>query len=140
MTLELTDRDRNVNELEALISELEKKALKLGYTLEAISLYDKRNDRFQINWNDKADSVEIPHACEGIALSLWKMANEDDKIVKDALFRSHFYTQQGKKDLAEIMGETLARAIGQGVALGKQVLDEKKEDFLKLEAGDDDRE
>lgn len=138
MTNELTERDRNVTQLERLIKDFETKALKLGYTMEAVSLYDKEMGRFQINWNDKADEEEITHATEAIALSLWKMANEDDTIVKDALFRSHFYTEKGKKDLGEIMTETLARAIGQGVALGRQILEEKKEEYLKLEDGKGD--
>lgn len=136
----MTDKDRNVEKLEKLIKDFEDKALDLGYTLEACSLYDKEYDRYQINWNDKAEDWEIRSACQSIAMSLWMMAKEDKEIVKDALYRSHFYTQEGKKDLADLFSTTLAKGLSAGVELGKNILEEKKETFLKLEGGKDEPE
>ena len=91
-----------------LCDKFEQEAKALGYELEALALYNKREDRHQINWNDKIAKKDIPNVCENLALVLWKVAQEDKDTVLSAIATTHFYTKEGARQLAESLAEGLA--------------------------------
>lgn len=115
-------------EIEELADEFEKRAKKLGYTLEALILVDRRDERLQINWNEKAKRKEAELTAEALAIALWKMCDEDADRVNDAIKTGYFRTKKGARELMEKLAPQIEEAFKMGIELGNQILkDARKE-------------
>lgn len=127
-------------EIEDLANEFEHRAKKLNYTLEALVLIDRRDERLQINWNEKAKGKEAELTAEALAIALWKICNEEADGVKDAITKAYARTTKGAREFAEAISSTIMEAFTQGKELGNKILEDVKkeqpedDEKIKLEA------
>lgn len=117
----------------AMCDEFERRAEKLGYTVEAVALYDYREDRHNIRWNDKAKRSEQSGACECVALALCMLANGDRDLIEDALRKAYIRTPQGsRKALEEVIGPMIKACLETGYEMGREAVREIKKQAPSL--------
>ena len=118
------DYDQSIEEL---TEQFEKKAKALNYDLMAMVLYDPARDNYQINWNDTAPEDMRARACEGVAICLYKLANEDPAIIKEALNMAVFRTKAGLKAYVDQFASAIAKAVEIGQKIGQDALEQTKD-------------
>lgn len=118
----------NEEKIGELCAKFEKDAKKLGYQLEALTLYNKREDRHQINWNDKAKGEEKTGACEGLGICFIMLAEGDEELIATSLKAGSANTPYWRKFLDPTPYLNLAdKAVDIGISTGEQILDDFKE-------------
>lgn len=130
----MTDRWDAPEKIEKLVAQFERDAKKLGYDLMVLVAYDKEYDRHQINWNDTSPMKDRQNACEGVAISLYKLANEDPDTIKYALqlatARTHIGAQKMFKQFQAELDTLIDSALRIGEEIGQQALQETKQEGI----------
>ena len=113
--------------IEEQTEQFERQAHALGYNLMAMVLYDPARDNYQINWNDTAPEDMRARACEGVAICLYKLANEDPAIIKGALDMAVFRTKAGLKAYVDQFASAIVKAVEIGQKIGQDALEQTKD-------------